>query len=271
MSINFNLKAIEFQIVSEVRCDKDGKVFFSVSAVARLCGISHQALFKAFDVCNIPTSKIAQMLTQHGFDAATISAFGKTGIPDIAAAIIIQYYAMFAGERCTDTAKQVTSAFIAIGIRSYGQQLVGFKNEPIDYVAAIEKVLEAQMPKEARPHTVRYEKRFWEALETCYGLKKGQLNCGKFIKTYIYKNFPDVMMERLEAINPLLDDGMSRQNRHHQHFDSTLLALLLARIELVTNLLEVADSPKQFRKMIGKTRQIKLSPTTIQALISTSN
>lgn len=268
MSSNFNLKAIEFQIISEVRCDKDGKVYFSIRAVARLCGIQHTTLIRAFEGGVKSTHKIAEMLTQHGFDCGV---FSETGIPDIAAAIIIQYYAMFAGERCTDTAKQVTSAFIAIGIRSYGQQLVGFKNEPLDYVAAIEKVLEAQMPKEARPHEVRYEKRFWDALESCYGLKKGQLNCGKFIKTYIYKNFPDVMMERLEAINPLLDDGYRRQNCHHQHFDSTLLALLLARIELVTNLLEVADSPKQFRKLVGKTRQIKLSPSTIQALISTSN
>lgn len=266
---NFNLKAIEFQIASEVRCDKDGKSYFSVSAVARLCGISHQALFKAFDACNIPTSKIAQMLIQHGFEAATISAFGQTGIPDIAAAVIIQYYAMFAGERCTDTAKQVTSAFLAIGIRAYGQQLSGFKNEPLDYASAVEKILEAQLPAEAKPYVVRYEKRFWDALEGCTGFSKGDIYCGKFIKTYIYKNFPDVMMERLEAINPLLDNGQ-RKNKHHQHFDSTLLSLLMARIELVTNLLEVSKDLKEFRRLVAKTRKIRLNEASIRALIATS-
>lgn len=111
-------------ITKEIQIDEQGKATVSVRAAARIVGVKHPTLVRQFQGGTLESSKLAQKLIERGFEGGTLNAFSETGIPDIALSIIIQYYAMDAGRYCTEQAKAIMSAFIAIGLRTWLQQQV---------------------------------------------------------------------------------------------------------------------------------------------------
>ena len=66
---------------------------FSIRAVGRITGVSDYLLRRSFSPEQKTPSKLAQTLMQYGFDAAQISTFSQSGVPDTAVAIITGYYA----------------------------------------------------------------------------------------------------------------------------------------------------------------------------------
>ena len=73
--------------------------------------------------------KLAEMLTELGFELGDREF--ENGIPDIAVACIIKYYALYA-QRTTENAKILLDAFSAVGIRTWFQEMVGYeKPKPI--------------------------------------------------------------------------------------------------------------------------------------------
>lgn len=264
--MNSNLAAIEFQIASEVKVDSQGKATFSIRAVARLADIDHMNLVRAFQGGELKGSKLVEFLSQQGFKGGDYSAFALTGIPDMAAASIVEYYAFEAGQRCKDQAKEVYRVFARIGIRAYAHKLTNWEASRVDdYKQALLEVLEVQLPATPLPHQVRYHPRFWAALEKVYGLKKGQLACSNFIKWRIYRHFPQEVCDRLEAINPLLKDG-KRQSKIHQHFDDKLLLLLQDWITQITLLLEYSDNKQEFKRKIAKIKPISFNQGNVTFL-----
>lgn len=95
------------------------------------------------DNCDRQPKKLAEMLTELGFSDCDREF--KNGIPDVAVACIIKYYALYA-QRTTENAKILLDAFSAIGIRSWFQDLVGLeKPKPL---SKLEGYKEAQKAME---------------------------------------------------------------------------------------------------------------------------
>ena len=111
-------------IRSHIKVDLEGKGSISVNGLAMLLGISHSLLS-----CDRQPKKLAEMLGSKGFDSCDREF--KSGIPDIAVACIIEYYALHA-QKPSNNAKTLFSAFAAVGIRAWFQDVAGYeKPKPV--------------------------------------------------------------------------------------------------------------------------------------------
>ncbi|BDA71790.1 hypothetical protein CAL7716_059560 [Calothrix sp. PCC 7716] len=117
------------QIENEIEIDAQGRGKATIRATARLAGVSHVALIKAFSGGNGASSNLAKKLMEHGFSGGNLISFSTEGIPDIAIAIILEYYAHDAGRYCTKLARLVCKAFTANGIRKWMQELKGWEQQ----------------------------------------------------------------------------------------------------------------------------------------------
>lgn len=116
------------QIKEEITVDASGQGKASMKATARLAGVSDKAIGKALESANLEPSKLALMLMEHGFDAANLNSWRTNGIPDIAIAIILDYYGYEAGRYCTVQAKLICRAFKTIGVRAWMQNIKGWNS-----------------------------------------------------------------------------------------------------------------------------------------------
>lgn len=109
------------QIQSEFRLDGNGQAFVSIRGAARLADIDPTGLSKSL-VSGVDENKrpLAAFLISEGFKGVDLKAWSESGIPDIALALILEYYAYEAQERYrTPQAKLCCRAFNSIGIRSW--------------------------------------------------------------------------------------------------------------------------------------------------------
>lgn len=132
-----NLEVILEQIIDEIEVDAAGKGTASVRAVARLVAVQHSSILKALNGGALKPSKIAKMLMEQGFDAGALASWKTEGIPDIAIACFVYYYAYEAGSNCTEQAKLVYKAFVAIGIRVWMQNIKGWSRQSVFTAKAI--------------------------------------------------------------------------------------------------------------------------------------
>lgn len=114
------------QIKQEIEVDVDGRGKASIRATARLAGVSDMAIIKALESANLEPSKLSKTLIEEGFDATKQNFWRTNGIPDIAIAIILEYYAYDAGRYCTKQARLVCRSFNTIGIRAWIQDKLGW-------------------------------------------------------------------------------------------------------------------------------------------------
>ncbi len=137
-----NIVSIPDEIRNEFRISADGKAFVSIRGAARLADIDHKTISdslktgggistsknpqspsgKGFEGGGISASKLAQSLIDAGFSPGD---FAKTGIPDIALALILKYYA-YKAKRTTEQAERFYDAMSAVGIRTWIQQQLGW-------------------------------------------------------------------------------------------------------------------------------------------------
>ena len=110
-------------IHQEFSIDENGKAYASQSAIARLCGVTQQAINQLLE--KLATSKTPSESLQpfSGNDY-----MGTSKIPDVVVAAIINHYAMYA-RKTTEEAKKVSLCFQAIGIRTWIQTELGWKQE----------------------------------------------------------------------------------------------------------------------------------------------
>jgi hypothetical protein len=118
------------QIESEIEVDTTGRGKASIRATGRLAGVSDMALRKAFNSANHSPSELVKKLIQQGFECANLNQWSTEGIPDIAIAVILEYYALDAGKNCTEQAKLAYKAFATIGIRTWMQRIKGWDTAP---------------------------------------------------------------------------------------------------------------------------------------------
>ena len=116
-------------IEKELRVDPlTGVGYCTISGAARISGVHESSLRESLKVVRgKSSSKLAQAVVSHGFEPSGFPSFAKDGIPDMALAAILEYYAMDAGARCTAEAKMAYKAFARVGIRSVLQRVTGYQ------------------------------------------------------------------------------------------------------------------------------------------------
>ncbi|NJN13705.1 MAG: hypothetical protein HC815_39795 [Richelia sp. RM1_1_1] len=118
------------KIKSEIEIDAQGRGKASIRATARLAGVDDESVRKVlFRAADLKPPKLAEIFMSHGFEPADLNQWRTDGIPDIAIAIILEYYALDAGRYCTEQAKLAYKAFATIGVRIWMQQIKGW-HEP---------------------------------------------------------------------------------------------------------------------------------------------
>ncbi len=124
---SFEITQIIEQIKQEISVDAHGRGKASIKATARLAGVDDESIRKALkSSADLAPSKLAVELMEHGFSSADLNLWRTSGIPDIAIAIILEYYAFDAGRYCTQQARLVCRSFNAIGIRAWIQEKLGW-------------------------------------------------------------------------------------------------------------------------------------------------
>ena len=124
-----NLQQVLDDIRSEIQILPDGRGVASIRAVARLCDVQPSSLTRQFKGVAQTSSKMTEMLIGSGFDSVALETFSQDGVPDIAIAIILEYYGYDAGRYCTEQARKCCRAFRAIGVRHWMQQIVGWTQQ----------------------------------------------------------------------------------------------------------------------------------------------
>ncbi len=263
-----NIDQVIEQIKNEITVDQvTGIGTCSIRGAARLADVNDMSLSRAFksSADNSP-HKITQTLIQQGFEVQTILAFGQTGIPDVAVAVILEYYSFDAGKNCSEQAQLAYRAFARIGVRAWMRDIKSWHPPVPQQQETIEDFIIRQLPFEPKTWQCRFKPMFWSALFNLYGLRQEQRACARFIRRWIYDYFPVEVQVRLEEINPVTENGY-RKNLIHQHFDDVMLELLKQHIELVITNLINADSKYQFKKLMCACPIYKLPENLKQATL----
>lgn len=152
-------------------------------------------------------------------------------------------------------------AIIALVDEATGYQYDRAKDELI-------KILEAYISPKLLPWTHRFPHEFFRLVYKLYGwdYKPGTVKhpqyVGKFIKKYVYGQFPPPVVAELESRNPITESGYRKFQNHrlltvdtgHPHLDRA--------ITIDMTLMQIADGPKQFeefyKKALGKPYQQQL-------------
>nr|WP_322666585.1 hypothetical protein [Dendronalium sp. ChiSLP03b]MDZ8209191.1 hypothetical protein [Dendronalium sp. ChiSLP03b] len=175
------------QIREEIEVDASGKAKASVRATARLAGVDEKAIRHTLENAEQKPSKLAVMLMQHGFQSAELKQWKTNGIPDIAIAIILEYYAFDANRYCNPQARLVCRSFNTIGIRAWIQEKLGWtKPSPQQ---------PEQPPAPALPPVEQRLQTLVEAMKTLADLTGGRLN------PYIEQHFKDFAANLLAEHN----------------------------------------------------------------------
>ncbi|MCC5639780.1 hypothetical protein LC593_28940 [Nostoc sp. CHAB 5844] len=156
------------QIQEEIAVDASGKAKASVRATARLAGVDEKAIRHTLENAEQKPAKLAVMLMQHGFQSAELKGWRTEGIPDIAIAIILEYYAFDAGRYCNPQARLVCRSFNTIGIRAWIQEKLGWKKEATANETAMTQIqllaAVAQQMAEQEQHLLEQQQRQAEIL-----------------------------------------------------------------------------------------------------------
>ncbi|MBD2248128.1 hypothetical protein [Nostoc sp. FACHB-888] len=114
------------QIKEEIEVDANGQAKASIRATARLAGVDHTAIINHLQSGELKPTKLAQSIIRQGFETGELREWRTIGIPDMAIAIILEYYAYEAGRYCTKQARLVCRSFNTIGIRAWIQDKLGW-------------------------------------------------------------------------------------------------------------------------------------------------
>ncbi|GAX38927.1 hypothetical protein [Nodularia sp. NIES-3585] len=160
------------QIQEEIKVDELGRGKASIRATARLAGVDHTAIINHLQSGELKPTKLAERLTRQGFDAGELLTWRTNGIPDIAIAIIFEYYAFDAGRYCTKQAKLVCRAFNTIGVRAWMQDITGWTKPTQQH----SNTQSQQPPTPALPLPEQRLHTLVQAMKTLAELTGGRLN-----------------------------------------------------------------------------------------------
>lgn len=103
---------------NEIKVTTDGKGSITRHGLCMLLGISRNRLYDLQK-----RQKLAETLADAGFNSSLLGF--ENGIPDLAVACIVEYYA-FDAQKTSETAKKLYRSFAAVGVRAWFQDVTGF-------------------------------------------------------------------------------------------------------------------------------------------------
>lgn len=160
------------QIKEEIQVDASGKAKASVRATARLAGVDDESIRKALKSSAEPSpSKLAVELMEQGFEAADLNLWRTEGIPDLAIAIILEYYGYCAGRYCTKQARLVCRSFNTIGIRAWIQEKLGWSKPATGETSMTQIQLLAAIAQQMAQQEQRFLEQEQRQEEILYRLK----------------------------------------------------------------------------------------------------
>ena len=243
-----------------VRVERDGVEFFteiesgesgmSISGVARLCGVSHQAVSK---VANLVATKNApkrlkaleseKLWLQPGKIIGSAKVSRARILTSKACAAIIKHYA-FEGR---ETAEFALDKFTTLGVDAWIQSITGWTQKSADTTRYLTGVVLLE-PKE---WTLHYSAE-WQ-IEACRltGEDWKCIRMGKFIKESVYAWMPAEVQEELDKVNPPNETGR-RPSKQHQHFSEDASPVLRKHIEEILILMKAANSMMEFREFMNR-------------------
>jgi P63C domain len=237
-------------IKSEIKVNAEGKGFFTIRGAARLLGIAESTLREHFKGAGISRSKLAQKLAGQEF---VLQAFSDEGIPDLAFAIIAEYYSFDAGKRCTETARLVYRAFAAKGIRHWAREITNW--QPIPSAGYLPSQIIQELPRKWQLH---YDPNWQRESVRITGYRWAcDIRMANFISKAVYKLLPKDVYDRLLMVN------CDRKAKHHQFFTEKGDELILKQhIQRVYGIMLASESQQQFwrlmRNAFGDGIQIEL-------------
>ena len=226
----------------ELKCDRiTGYGTITFRGIARLCGVAHTALVNdstGLEGGNFFNEKLREMLAIAGLEGGNFMSWTTDGIPDKAAAIIIEYYAYEAGARCTVEASKSFRLFAAIGIRSWIQNELEYKPMTGGDIWTLKNVLDVPITWERM-----FPEEFFLLGEQATGWKRSNRCFNLLFKKLIYGNnrMPKETMVKIDELNPNNAHGR-RAKKLHQYFKTEALELIQQLIINAMNILRISTS-----------------------------
>lgn len=238
-----DLDFITQQVRDEIRVDVSGKGTASISGVARLCGVAQQTLSTAYSTA---TSKIFKILAEHGFDPYS---FAENGVPDIAVALTISYYANKAGKRCTQEARLVNDALLAVGIRVWMQEVSGWEN-PATRKLTPEEVAEICLLPTGRGWDKRFEDDYYMELSKLtnlqqFGASRPKL-WGALTDEWVYKMLPPGVRDGVRASR----EKHGNWNKLHQFLSDDGIEVFRTHMNTLMTTMRSHDTVNEVRKAL---------------------
>lgn len=143
-----------------------------------------------------------------------------------------------------------------VGIVALVDEATGYQETRAKY--ELQKILEQYVQAELRPWTKMFPDEFFREIYRLNGwdYKPGSAKrpsvVGHMINKYIYKQLPPGVLEELQRLNPVGDNGR-RAHKHHQHVtEGTGNSALDRQIATVTTLLRISDTKNQFTDLFER-------------------
>lgn len=143
-----------------------------------------------------------------------------------------------------------------VGIVALVDEATGYQETRAKY--ELQKILEQYVQAELRPWTKMFPDEFFREIyrlngwDYSPGSAKRPSVVGHMINNYIYKQLPPGVLEELQRLNPVGDNGR-RAHKHHQHVtEGTGNSALDRQIATVTTLLRISDTKSQFKDLFDR-------------------
>lgn len=113
----------------EFKINDDGSLTCSLRAASRLVNVAPSSLSRALNSGVAPAQgKLSKFLTQQGFEGGAQVSWIENGIPDMALASIMEYFAYECQERYrSEQAKLFCRAYRTVGLRTHVKEQIGDK------------------------------------------------------------------------------------------------------------------------------------------------
>lgn len=151
---NNSIEQVFHQFQDEFGIKPNGQVNSSIRGVARLASVDEKAIRHSLKEAEQKLTQLAKFLLSQEFQAAELTKWVEDGIPDVAVALILEYYAYECQPRYQkEQARLVCRAFRAIGFREWVKQQKGTdgnqqtteqqlppKRDSVDFINAADKL-----------------------------------------------------------------------------------------------------------------------------------
>jgi len=208
---------------------RSGESGMSLSGLARCCGVTRQAISKHLNVKQ----------KDWKLDVGRVSVATKRGdsfvvvVKDTICAETILDYA----KEGRQEAIQSVLGFAAIGIRTFIQKMTGY--EP---PSEVETFIDKHILREPRAWEVCFDRPWIKAAEQATGWKWGNPCMAQLINTTVYDRLPVEVRQRLDELNPVLENGHRAKKQHQFFSDESVEQVLKMQLEIGRSLLLVSTS-----------------------------